>query len=1063
MATYLQGVTDFIPDYQPFQPDLNFYANLLQTKQTQYDTNWNQINNLYGQLYGADLTHDLNIKKKDELLKQIDFNLKRVSGLDLSLEQNVNQATQVFKPFYEDKFLMRDMAYTKNWKNTMSSAEALANSSDPKEIAKWHAEGIRGLEYRRQMFKDATLEETLYMRDAKYTPKVDVLNNYLDFAKKYDIGMVTQTPEGMYLVRKKNGEQLLPGLQQMFWAQYGNNSGMQDYYRELAFVERMDYASQNAEKFGDNKLEAEKDYIKNKYTWLKNVVANNKVKASNENNTAQNLIQNVGSDIASGNVSPQQGSYLERLKQNAQITSEVEKVASEVNSTVNTSVGPSGATEGDADLFNNIELARLKVDAGFASYKAGVDIQNAAGTYAYTNYEVEYKPNAVAIAQFREASANARLDKAHEYKKVENEQAEQLKRITLYQNAMVDGGRAYRLPDGTVELNPQNSGFESIFLGSQEAGQSALGAIQLDELNNKIRQETILDNLKPGVNNMMLYINSLVNNKSGSVLTNQQLGQVLNHFRATDPEIDKMINEGKNYPDQNKAKQIWSTIYNDYLKGNKDDFVTQHGQTSSMYHLNNYLVEFNKNHANLEISRQYNSSQSTLDMEILSRRDAALSLVTLENTQKIEKKFRENLEFQAKKLGEQGIKVSQERINGAIDYVMNEYVASGNNWAKMREKAGELDKVISGALGANFIKSTETARDRSFWEYIPGIYAVEAIYDVATGNRQNVASSWIGDILDKSYMELATDANPDKALRSFIVESAPRKTDMIDISSPTQMVKVDSDYAGDFGYQAASQAIKDALNLPMGDDTQFKFGFGNNIPTVDGEVNYGQDGLDDDIAKSMLRALYASLGKKGTPDFMLGTSRVAMENSKLGSTTFHIPRPIVEEVLKSMEGDFTPAQLAQVQDKIIQNGITAIAPHDYWSHKLWNKSQPTATEIILANDPKGLNYDNPHNAGSYVLRKTNGVPGQDYEAVLKTRIMTKEGLVEEREMIMNPKISGQTIEQIETIMFNTIVEQDKQNQQTNKAFHQNNNVKAMENASIPTNFGALPNSPFWNR
>jgi hypothetical protein len=579
----------------------------------------------------------------------------------------------------------------------------------------------------------------------------------------------------------------------------------------------------------------------------------------------------------------------------------------------------------------------------------------------------------------------------------------------------------------------------------------------------RVREETILDNLKPGVNNMMLYINSLVNNKSGSVLTNQQLGQVLNHFRATDPEIDKMIEQGKNYPDQNKAKQIWSTIYNDYLKGNKDDFVTQHGQTGSMYHLNNYLVDFNKNHANLEISRQYNSSQSTLDMEILSRRDAALSLVTLENTKKIEKKFRENLEFQAKKLGEQGIKVSQEKINGAIDYVMNEYVASGNNWAKMREKAGELDKVITSALGANFIKSTETARDRSFWEYIPGIYAVEGIYDVATGNRQNVASSWIGDILDKSYMELATDANPDKALRSFIVESAPRKTDMIDISSQTQMVKVDSDYAGDFGYQAAAQAIKDALNLPMGDDTQFKFGFGNNIPTVDDEVNYAQDGLDDNIAKSMLRALYASLGKKGTPDFMLGTSRVAMENSKLGSTTFHIPRPIVEEVLKSMEGEFTSQQLAQVQDEIIQKGITVIAPHDYWSHKLWNKSQPTATEIILANDPKGLNYDNPHNAGSYVLRKTNGVPGQDYEAVLKTRIMTKEGLVEEREMIMNPKISGQTIEQIETIMFNTIVEQDKQNQQTYKAFHMNNDVKAMENASIPTNFGALPNSPFWNR
>ena len=158
MATYLQGVTDFIPDYQPFQPDLNFYANVLQTKQTQYDNNWKQLNNLYGQLYSADLTNDLNVQKKDQLLKQIDFNLKRVSGLDLSLEQNVTQATQVFRPFYEDKYLMKDMAWTKNWKTTMANADSLKNSTDPKESAKYYSEGIRGLEYRREMFKNATLD-----------------------------------------------------------------------------------------------------------------------------------------------------------------------------------------------------------------------------------------------------------------------------------------------------------------------------------------------------------------------------------------------------------------------------------------------------------------------------------------------------------------------------------------------------------------------------------------------------------------------------------------------------------------------------------------------------------------------------------------------------------------------------------------------------------------------------------------------------------------------------------------------------------------------------------------
>jgi len=1060
MATYLQGVTDYIPDYQPFQPDLNFYANLLQTKQTQYDTNWNQLNNLYGQLYGADLTHDQNIKKKDELLKQIDFNLKRVSGLDLSLEQNVNQALQVFRPFYEDKYLIKDMAWTKNWKNTYADADSLKNSSDPKQSSKWYAEGIRGLEYRRQMFKDATLDETLMMGDAKFTPKVDVLKEYMDFAKKYDIGMVTQTPDGMYMVRKKNGEQLLPGLQQIFWAQYGNNQAMQDYYRELAFVERMDHATQNAEKFGGNKLEAEKQYLKEKYNWLKNVVASNQVKAKDESNTAQNLQANVQGDILRGNVNPQQGTYEEELNKLLGVTTEVEKVTSDVNAKLNTNLITSPSSAAD-DLLNNIELARLKVDAGFASYKAGVDINNAAGTYAYSNYEIEYKPNAVAIAQFRESQANARLNTAHKMKLAENEQAEQLKRITKYQDQMVTDGRAYRKPDGTIELDPQKSGYELITLsGLQESGQSSGSKEQLDALNNRIIDETVLKKVGPGIENMMTYINSLVNSNNGKMLTNQQLGQILNHFRADDPTIDKIINEGKKYPDQTKAKQIWNEVYNGYLQGDKNAFIKQHYKTGAMSHLNSVLINFNKQHSGNNLAKQYNNHQETLNLEVYGRRHAAMSIVQMENTQKIENKFKENLQFQAKKLNEQGIKVTNDQINNAVNLVMNEYVASGYNWDQMRKESGGIDQLLTKTLGANFIKSTESARDRSWWEYIPGIYSMESTYDAATGNRKNVASSWINDILDKSYLELASEKNPDKALQSFIEEAGTRSGDMISLSSKTQMVKVDADYAGDFGYQAAAQAIQDALALPMGDDTKFKFTFGNNIPTnEDGDVDYKNDGLDDKLARSLLTNLFSKLGQKGTPDFMLGTSRVAMENSKLGSTTFNIPRSVVEEVMKSVEGEYTPQQLAQMTDKIVQNGITAIAPHEYWSHKLWNASTPTATEIVLKNGP--IEFTSPHNAGAYTLRKTNGVPGQDYSAIFKLRIMRPDGTADEIEQIMDNKISGQTIDQIEQSMFNAIAKQDKENLQTFREFHKSGNEKALTNAMKPENFGANPSNAFW--
>ena len=114
MAQYPQGVTSFIPDYQPYEMDFNFLTNVLQLKQTQYDQNWNKLNGMYGQLLNAPLTHEESLKKRDNTIKRIDFDLQRITGLDLSLEQNVQQATQLFRPFYEDQNLMKDMVYTNN-------------------------------------------------------------------------------------------------------------------------------------------------------------------------------------------------------------------------------------------------------------------------------------------------------------------------------------------------------------------------------------------------------------------------------------------------------------------------------------------------------------------------------------------------------------------------------------------------------------------------------------------------------------------------------------------------------------------------------------------------------------------------------------------------------------------------------------------------------------------------------------------------------------------------------------------------------------------------------------
>ena len=237
MATYLAGVTDYIPEIQPFQPDFNFYANYLQSKQNQYDSNYNNLSNLYGELYHGAVTRDDSNKMKDENLKKIDFELKRVSGLDLSLEQNVEQAKQVFKPFYENKHLMKDMALTKNYNNTLSRAYAMKNSKDEKERARFWDTGVKSMQYRLDEFKNAQASEVLNFGSIQYTPYSNAAKKYMDMAKEYNLSVdITQADKsGMYFVRQKNGELILPSLQKMFLNAYVNDPELQSIYATQAF------------------------------------------------------------------------------------------------------------------------------------------------------------------------------------------------------------------------------------------------------------------------------------------------------------------------------------------------------------------------------------------------------------------------------------------------------------------------------------------------------------------------------------------------------------------------------------------------------------------------------------------------------------------------------------------------------------------------------------------------------------------------------------------------------------------------------------------------------------
>ncbi len=410
MATYIQGVTDYIPDYQPFQPDFNFYANVLQTKQNQYDSNYNELNNIYSDIINAPLTHNLNKEKKDVLLKNIDNNLKKVSGLDLSLEQNVQQATQVFRPFYEDKYLMKDMAFTKNAKNVIGRANALQNSQDDKLAAQWWPTGIKAANYQVQDFADATLDETLGMGNVTYTPYINSINHYMDMAKKLGIKAESKynvdnngnkNPYGDITITQKNGQLIIPTLNEMFVAEYTKNPRLQDVYRIRAYVERKDYINQHLSEHGDNKIASEKAYLDKQYTWLSNLANKQNQKASENLKVTKAKADDVEQSANNGKANPKQKTYLEALAQGATVQEAILASTRKLNAQLNDG-NRTAVTEGQKGGLNleNLDLARMKVDAGMASIFAQEDIRVAAKTYSDIDAVFEQDLSKVGLARF---------------------------------------------------------------------------------------------------------------------------------------------------------------------------------------------------------------------------------------------------------------------------------------------------------------------------------------------------------------------------------------------------------------------------------------------------------------------------------------------------------------------------------------------------------------------------------------------------------------------------------------------------------------------------------------
>jgi len=109
MATYVPGSKTYSREIQPFTPDYKFLSSVLGTRQDRYDTNYKQLSDLYGKVVYADLSREDTIGMRDQYANQLAPKIQQISGMDLSLRQNVDSAKSVFKPFYEDDLIVKDL------------------------------------------------------------------------------------------------------------------------------------------------------------------------------------------------------------------------------------------------------------------------------------------------------------------------------------------------------------------------------------------------------------------------------------------------------------------------------------------------------------------------------------------------------------------------------------------------------------------------------------------------------------------------------------------------------------------------------------------------------------------------------------------------------------------------------------------------------------------------------------------------------------------------------------------------------------------------------------------
>ena len=245
MATYVSGVQPYLPDWQPFTPDYKFLSDVLQVRTDRYNTNYKALNDLYSKVVYSDLSRQDTQEARNQYAETLGKQLETISGMDLSIAQNVDAAKQLFKPFYENDLIVKDLVFTKQYQKEMRYANVLMNSPDEAQREMWWAQGVKALDYQMQDFQNGSQDQALAMGLPRYVKDADLYEKALKFLD--ELGLEKEdtfiSEDGFWMVKQKNGALV---TQEAFAAAQRalmDDPLVQQAYQTDAYVKSRDFAA----------------------------------------------------------------------------------------------------------------------------------------------------------------------------------------------------------------------------------------------------------------------------------------------------------------------------------------------------------------------------------------------------------------------------------------------------------------------------------------------------------------------------------------------------------------------------------------------------------------------------------------------------------------------------------------------------------------------------------------------------------------------------------------------------------------------------------------------------